>query len=1080
MNDSARVEQLFTEALERANHIERHVFLTAACGNDTALWNEVWDRLRNRPVTEATGGRQRRTRGIKVAKTPPNGMAVEKPGDMIGPYRLLQIIDEDVCSVMWMAERNQRVADFVAIKVVHAGANDFLMRYEAQKHSLALLDHPGIARPHSGGMTASGKPYLVMELVHGTPVTQFCDEQKLSMLQRIRLFAQACDAIQHAHQQGVVHGDLKPSNFLARWDENGKPVVKVTDFGVAKAMNHALLTPEGVFRTPAAYLSPEHVRGAGIDARSDVYSLGVLLYELITGRPPFQMPKEDEEHVEEIRQRVCGLPPPKPSACLAAMPKAPLTGVSLARQVQPADIIGLMEEHFDWIVMRTLDKRPQERYGTVSALVNDFQRYVTEAAAVEEKPQDQRPVTNSFFRDHPGLCTLAACLVLLATAVMMLVGWLIVKERKETAEAARKRNEESGAMTARFFHDMFAALTPEKAKGHDTTLLKNMLDEAAGNLDTLASSPEAGARTQETIGLTYLAISQPDDAHRQLQGALEKRKLALGNTHQDTLRTMKDLAVALKEQGRHADAELMLRRALAGQQRTLGPDHPDTFVTITVLAAVCDAQEKHAEAETLFLQLWQVQKRVLGPDHLDTLATIGNLASCCTAQGKAAEAMKLRNEQLAGTRRVVKTRDPRTIVTMNLTAEACEAGGMPSEAEKLYFGALEIMKQALGAEHPGTLEQLDKAAMMVSRRGRHNEAIQLHRQSLEAKRRVFGPEHPQTLLSVRHLAEEDETLGKLAEAEGHQLDVLESLKTVFPPEHPEILEQMDTVAQTYERHEKHAEAATLRRQTLAARQRRLGSSHPQTLRSMQELAMSYDAAGRAEEARTLHLQTLENMKAAYGPGDPDVLGQMHVIAVMHDRHGRLAEAETTFRELLQIQMRALGPTHADTLRTLTALAATHQHQGRLEEAEKLHQQVLASLRELPEADPGAIAAAAAGLGAFWLETGRFAEAETILRECLELRRKHQPGHWLRFSTESLLGGSLLAQKKYAEAGTLLRSGYEGLNAFGTELPREAMPHFREALARMTQFTEATGGLSETQALKQRMAQLDNGQQVAGQ
>lgn len=244
--------------------------------------------------------------------------------------------------------------------------------------------------------------------------------------------------------------------------------------------------------------------------------------------------------------------------------------------------------------------------------------------------------------------------------------------------------------------------------------------------------------------------------------------------------------------------------------------------------------------------------------------------------------------------------------------------------------------------------------------------------------------------------------------------------------------------------------------------------------------MAYDAAGRAEEARTLHLQTLESMRTAYGPGDPDVLGQMHVIALMHDRHGRLAEAETMFQDLLQIQMRTLGPANAETLRTLTALASTYQHQGRLDQAERLHQQVLTTLRAQPGGDAGAMAEATASLGRFWLENGRFGEAETVLRECLDLRRKHNPGHWLRFSTESLLGGSLLAQKRFAEAGTLLRSGYEGLNAFGTELPREAIPHLREALARMTQFTEATGGLSETVLLKQRMAQLEGGQQVAGQ
>lgn len=1079
MTDPARIEQLFNEALQRANHIERHVFLTSACGNDTALWNEVWDRLRNRPVTEISGGKQRKTRGIKIAKTPPSGVTYEKPGDLIGPYRLLQIIDESVCSTMWMAERNQRVADFVAIKIVQAGANDFLLRYEAQKHALALLDHPSIARPHSGGMTPNGKPYLVMELLHGTPITQFCDDQKLSMLQRVRLFAQACEAIHDAHQKGMVHGDIKPSNLLVKWADNGEPMLKITDFGIARAMNYALTTPEGWFRTPASYLSPEHLRTKEIDVRSDVYSLGVLLYELICGRLPFTMPRETEENLEEIKRLVSEDPPLKPSACLAALPKAQLTGIALGRQVPAAKIIGLMEEHFDWIVMRTLDKRPMERYASVNALANDFQRYVTEAAAMEDKPQIQGTSAGSFTSEHRSLFMLGASLVVILTAGMLITGWLLLKEKQEQARTSAKKKDESHSLTAQFLQEMFATLTPEKVKGHDTTLVKNMLDEATERLDLLVESPEAGARTQETIGLTYLALSQPADAQKQLQGALDKRNLVLGDVHRDTLRTMRDLAVALKEQGRHADAEMLLRRALGGQQRALGPDHPDTFVTITVLAAVCDAQEKHVEAESLYLQLWKMQQRLLGPNHLETLATVGNLAASYTAHGRHAEAMKLREEQLETSQRLLGKRDPRTLVTMNITAEACEAGGMPSEAEKLYFGALEIMKQTLGMEHPDTLAQMDRTAMMLSRSGRHDEALKLHRQSLELKRQVFGIQHPQTLLSMKCVADEHEAQGRQAEAETNQLQVLETLKTAFPPEHPEILAQMDSLAQTYDRHDKHTEAVSLRRHTLETRQRTLGTCHPQTLRSMQQLAMSYDAANKRSEAEALQLQTLEAMKTAYGPGDPDVLGQMHAVAIMYDRHGNHTKAEEMYLQMLQIQTRALGPEHAETLRTMSGLAETYHHQGRLVEAEKWYQQVLEGLRKQTSTDPQALAAATAGLGCFWLQTGRFAEAETMLRDCLELRRKHDPGHWLRFCTESLLGGALLSQKKYAEAGTLLRSGYEGLNAFGTALPKEALPHFREALARLAQFTEATGGVAQAEELKQKIAQFDQARQVAG-
>lgn len=1055
--DPVRVEQLFKEALERANHIERHVFLTAACGNDTMLWNEVWDRLRSHP---GTGGRQRKTRGIRVPKSPPHGVVEEKPGDMVGPYRLLQIIDDNVTSTLWMAERNQRVAEFVAIKIVSAAANDFLFRYEAQKHALALLDHPDIARPHACGMTPGGRPYLVTELMHGTPITQFCDDQKVSLLLRIRLFIQVCDAIHHAHQKGVVHGDLKPSNLLVKWGDNGVPTLKVMDFGMAKAMNHALVAPTGHLRAPAAYLSPEQVVAKPLDARSDIYALGMLLYELLTGRLPISTPRDAAEKLDEVKKLVCETTVLKPSACLRSLPRAQLTGLALNRKVEAATFPELLEEHFDWIVMRTLEKKPENRYPTVDVLENDFMRYLKEAAAKEEQPLVQGTAFGSFISEHRGLFALAAVLVLLIAGGMSVAGWLLLKEKQEEARVATKQKAESYSMTSRFLQEMFGMLTPENVKGKDTTLLKQMLDEACEHLDTLAENPESGARVQETIGLTYLALSQPVDAQKQLEGALEKRTLALGSGNRETLNTMRELATAMRAEGRFVDAETMLRRTLSAQQKALGPDHIDTFVTISVLAAVCDDQEKHVEAENLFLNLYQVQKRVLGPDHLDTLATLGNLAKSCTLQGKYAEAIKRRGEQLSGMQRVLGVNDSRTLVTMNITAQACEEGGKPSEAEKLYFGALEILKQSLGAEHPETLIQTDRVATMLGRQGRHDEALRLHLQSVDAKRRVLGPKDPQTLLSMKNLATEYEAQRKHAESESTQLQVLETLKTAFPPEHPEILTQMDTVAQVYDNHGRHADATKLRQETLAVRQRLLGSSDVKTLRSMQQLAASLDADGRHDQALALQRETYETMKTAYGPGDPDVLAQMHAIAIMHDRHGDHAEAEKMYLELLQIQQRVLGVEHPETLTTMSDLAATHRHAGRLEEAEGLYRQVLEQQRKRQPEDTPAVASAAANLGDLWLQTGKWPEAESLLRDCLEQCRKIQPEHWLRFNAESLLGGALLHQKKFAEAGPLLRSGYEGLNARADKLPAQARACLRAAIERLAQFNQATGGVAE--------------------
>ena len=1069
-SDPARVEQLLNEALVRANHIERHVFLTGACGNDTALWNEVWERLRNH--TGSLTGRQRRTRGIRVSKSP--GVVDEKPGDMVGPYRLLQVLDDSVCSTLWMAERNQRVAEFVAIKIVAAAANDFLIRYEAQKHSLALLDHPDIARPHACGMTPGGRPYLVTELLHGTPITQFCDEQRLSLLMRVRLFIQACDAIHHAHQKGVVHGDLKPSNLLVKWGDQGQPTLKVTDFGIARAMNHALVSPNGHLRTAAAYLSPEHVSGKTVDARSDIYALGMLLYELLTGRLPIPTPKDAAEHLEEVKKLVCETLPATPSACLRSLSRAQLGALAQSRKTDAATFPDLLEEHFDWIVMRTLEKRPESRYPALDTLENDFMGYLKDAAAREEKVTTPAPESGvcQFISAHRGALALVATVVLLLGGGVTTAGWMLLEEKQERTQLAAKRKTEASAMTSLFLQSMFAFLSPATAKEKDPALLRQMLDEAVSRLDTLAENPEAAARAQETLGLAYNALSLPVDAQRQLQGALEKRLLVQGAKHRDTLRTMRELAEAMQAEGRYVDAEALLRKTLRSQQKVLGPDHFDTYPTIIDLAAVCDAQEKYAESETLLLNLHQVQKRVLGPDHLVAFDTLGHLADSYAAQGRYADAMKCRRDQLEGTRRVLGPTAPRTLEVMNATALACEKAGAPAEAEKLCFGALEIMRQSLGAEHPDTLVQTDQAALLLGRRSRHDEALKLLHQSLDAKRRVLGLKHPQIWLSMQNLAREYESQGRQAESEDAQLQALEIMRSAFPPDHADILAQLDTVSQLCDDHGHHAEAAKLRQEALSLRQRVLGSNDGRTLRTMQQLAASLDADGQRAKAVALQLQTLESMKSAYGPGDPDVLAQTRAVAAMYDQHGDYPLAEKTYTELLHLQQRVLGADHAETLATLSGLAAAMGHARRFDEAEALYQQVYDLQRRHAPPDLASQAATAYDLSSLWLRHGQHAQAEPLLRGCLKDCATRLNEHWLRFSIESLLGETLLLQKSLAEAGPLLDSGYQGLNARTTTLPRQARHHLRAAIQRLVEFNETTGNTAKAAEWRQRLAEFD--------
>lgn len=1069
--DPARIELLFTEALTHANHIERHRFLSTACGHDAGLWNAVWDLLRNHFGKDGSHGS---SGGGAAAPT----MDGEKPGDVLGDCHLLQIVGEGTSTVVWMAERHTPQTTCVALKIVNTGANDFLMRHAAAMPALMLLEHPGIARVHDTGMTNAGRPFIISDVVSGVPILKFCDDQKLALSARVRLFLQVCEAVHHAHEKGVAHGNLKPGNVLVQWSGEGQPVFTITDFGFASAMGPVVMTQDGHLRTPAAYLAPELVGTGKATVQGDILSLGTLLFELITGRLPFATPPQIHS-LDELRRVAREAPPMKPSECLHALPKAQLTGIALGRKTEPTRLLELMEIHFDGVLMRALQKQPHGRPESLLMLAESLVPYL-KAAEEEEAPAPTTGESNvgHFFFQNRSLFATAAALVLLLTAAAAVLGWLWVRHEKTPVQAISKKKPEGESPTTEFLTAMFAGLTPERIKGHDTTLLKGMLDEATGRLDTLKEYPEAGAQMQETIGLTYMAMSETGSAQKQLQGALEKRQNALGGDHPDTLRSMRQMAEVFHKEGHHPEAEALLRKTLGAQQRVLGPNHPDTFITITVLAAVCEAQDRPMDSEELFVNLWKLQKQVLGPDHMETLATMGNLAGLMGRQGRHDEVIEMEKERLDLTRQKLGTRHPRTLAAMTITAAAYEAGGEPSEAEKMYVGAMKIMKEALGPTHPDTLETMDKAALAQREQGRPRDALKLHQEALDARRSTLGAQHPDTLMSMRHVAEDLEADGQKTAAEGLQLDVLDVLRNACGPEHADTLAQTETVAETYESHGRHAEALTLHQQVLQARKHALGNNHPQTVHSMSLVARSLAASGRKAEAEAMQAELLTSMKASLGVGDPDTLAQMHALARMQQQHGRQTQAEKTWNEILQIQTKALGVDHPDTLATLQCLAQACLAQNRVPEAEKIHLQVLQLERDRKQPDPARVAESAATLGRFWLQLNRPAEAEPLLRECLNLHQKHQPDDWRRFSAESVLGDALLCLKRMAEAGPLLRSGHEGLSTRLATIPKTEHFHVRDAIERMGRFVELSDGPAAAIEWRHKLAAFDQSVQLA--
>ncbi len=392
-------QSIFTEALEMEGPAERAAYLNRVCAGDPKLRQRIERLLCRHEQADSFMASPE----AALAGTVDQFLA-ERPGTLIGPYKLMEQIGEGGMGLVFVAEQQLPVRRKVAIKVIKPGMDtrEVIARFEAERQALALMDHPNIARVLDAGTTTGepggvspGRPYFVMELVKGVPITDFCDQNQLTPAERLALFIDVCRAVQHAHTKGVIHRDLKPSNILIA-PHDGKPVVKVIDFGVAKAVGQSL-TDKTVYTrltqmigTPL-YMSPEQaeVNALDVDTRSDVYALGVLLYELLTGATPFDRQRFGTAAFDEIRRIIREEEPPKPSTRLSTLGEA-MAAVSARRRTEPAKLSALVKGELDWIVMKCLEKDRSRRYETATALARDVERYL------KDEPVEACPPTAGY------------------------------------------------------------------------------------------------------------------------------------------------------------------------------------------------------------------------------------------------------------------------------------------------------------------------------------------------------------------------------------------------------------------------------------------------------------------------------------------------------------------------------------------------------------------------------------------------------------------------------------------------------------------------------------------------------------
>jgi non-specific serine/threonine protein kinase/serine/threonine-protein kinase len=585
-------------------------------------------------------------------------------------------------------------------------------RFNAERQALAVMDHPAIAKVFDAGTTPEGRPFFAMEYVRGESITSYCNKHRLTIQERLELFIQLCDGVQHAHQKGIIHRDLKPSNVLVTITDD-RPVPRIIDFGIAKAVaqpltEHSLFTELGMFVGTPEYMSPEQAEMTplDVDTRSDVYSLGLVLYELLTGMLPFDRDALRKSGLDAMRRTIREAEAPRPSTRITKATSGS-GDVATQRRTQPARLASLLRGDLDWITIKALEKDRTRRYATANALAVDIRRHLADEP-VSAGPPGAAYRAAKFVRRHRASVSAAISLVVVLAAV---AGLMAVQARRIAQERDRANQE---AATARqvsdFLVGLFKVSDPSEARGNTLTA-REILDRGARQLEGgLRDQPRVQARLQATIGTVFTGL------------------------------------------GLYSEAQPLLDRAFQTQKRVVGEDTIETVATEHALADVYWYLEKYREAEPLYRDVIQRRTRLLGEDHQDTMKANFDLAGLYALEKRWDEFERLARDTLARQRRVLGDAHQDTVSSLNNLQYFYFQRGRYADAEPLALEVLEARRRAVGHDHPDTLRAMHNVATIYAASNRHDEAEATFLKTIEDKRRVLGDEHPDTCITLRRLA----------------------------------------------------------------------------------------------------------------------------------------------------------------------------------------------------------------------------------------------------------------------------------------------------------------------------------------
>ncbi|MHC4205991.1 MAG: serine/threonine protein kinase [Planctomycetota bacterium] len=689
---------------------------------------------------------------------------MERPGMQIGRYKLLRILGEGGMGIVYLAEQEEPVKRQVALKVIKPGMDSkrVIARFETEKQALALMQHPNIAGVYDAGLTLTGRPYFVMEYVKGMPITDYCDHNKLTINERLQLFQQVCQAVQHAHQKGIIHRDIKPSNILVSV-ENSQAIPKIIDFGIAKATDkplteRTLATEDTQLLGTPEYMSPEQADMVteDIDTRSDVYSLGVLLYVLLTGVLPFDPEKLRENGIENVRKTIRQVDPKTPSTRLTKLGEEATT-IAQNRQTEISTLARNLRKELEWIPLKAMRKERSERYRSVSDLADDIENYLSGIPLIAGPPGKGYQVKKFVQRNLALVAGITALVAILIAGVVVSTTFAVRAERQVRI---------TQAINDFLCNDLLASADPLKGVPHGASF-EAILGVASERLEgRFETEPIIESIIRYRIGLTYYNLGNYEAAESALKRALELRRNRRSNRDWETLLTMKVLGWVHYCQSEYDEAEPLLTESVDGMRAIFDEENPRLLGAISRLAWLYYDMRRYEEAERLQADALEVVQRKLGPESPYAPNHMEGLAAAYWKQGCIEEAEELLRKALDVSRRHPRPGEANTesIFITHFLGTFCQELGRYNEAEELYIEALGARRKMYGEEHTLTLAVLDHLGSLYCDMERYEEAEKLLIEAEETARRVFGNDHRITVKCVNDLIELYESWNKPEEA----------------------------------------------------------------------------------------------------------------------------------------------------------------------------------------------------------------------------------------------------------------------------------------------------------------------------